>query len=217
MERRQPLNLLKRLCALLIKKSILLKILQEEEVDEEEEDPRRQLTDALLKYQQAKAAALVFAPMYAAYSGRMVKETDEISVDKTFVADQKVEDLCLAVRRIITYNEAMEKAKSKEPFTPMISKPIIPVEVKIVGILGHLEKTRHASLEELLMESTSLPDMIAIFIGVLELMKVNRIRMIEDDNGVPESLHNTATRFEINYDYKEPEKTSEDETTEDNA
>ena len=54
-------------------------------------------------------------------------------------------------------------------------------------------------------------------IGVLELMKVNRIRMIEDDNGVPESLHNTATRFEINYDYKEPEKTSEDETTEDNA
>ena len=37
-ERREPLNFLKRLCALLIKKSILLKILQEEEVDEEEEE-----------------------------------------------------------------------------------------------------------------------------------------------------------------------------------
>ena len=38
LERRQPLSLLKRLCALLIKKSILLKILQEEEVDKEEEE-----------------------------------------------------------------------------------------------------------------------------------------------------------------------------------
>ena len=145
-----------------------------------------------------------------------MKDTDEISTDKTFVADQNLEDLCLAVRRIITYNAAMEKARSKEPFTPMISKPIIPVEVKIVGILGHLEKSRTASLEDLLMESTSLPDMIAIFIGVLELMKVNRIRIVEDEKGVTETLHNAATRFEINLDYKEPadEPEAEAENTE---
>ena len=68
---------------MLIKSKMLLP-----RVNEEEEDPRRQLADALIKYQQAKAAALVLTPMYAAYSGRMVKDTDEISVDKTFVADQ---------------------------------------------------------------------------------------------------------------------------------
>lgn len=192
---------------MLIKSKMLLP-----RVNEEEEDPRRQLADALIKYQQAKAAALVLTPMYAAYSGRMVKDTDEISVDRTFVADQQLEDLCLAVRRIITYNAAVEKAKSKEPFTPMISKPIIPVEVKIVGILGHLEKTKNATLEELLMESTSLPDMIAIFIGVLELMKVNRIRMIEDEDGVIDTLHSGATRFEINYDYQEPTDETDNES-----
>ena len=38
MDRRQPLNLLKRLCALLIKKTIFLKILPEQEVVEEEEE-----------------------------------------------------------------------------------------------------------------------------------------------------------------------------------
>ena len=38
LERRQPLNLLKRLCALLIKKIIMLKILPGEEVVEEEEE-----------------------------------------------------------------------------------------------------------------------------------------------------------------------------------
>ena len=176
--------------------------------EETEEDPRKQLADALIKYQQAKAATLVLAPMYAAYSGRMVKDTDEISVDKTFVSDQQVEDLCLAVRRIISYNAAMEKARSKEPFTPMISKPIVPVEVKIVGILGHLEDNRNATLEDLLMDSTSLPDMIAIFIGVLELVKVNRIRIVEEPDHVGDALHGSGTRFEINEDYVEPEEST---------
>lgn len=176
--------------------------------EETEEDPRKQLADALIKYQQAKAATLVLAPMYTAYSGRMVKDTDEISVDKTFVADQQVEELCLAVRRVLSYNAAMEKARSKEPFTPMISKPIVPVEVKIVGILGHLEDNRNATLEDLLMDSTSLPDMIAIFIGVLELVKVNRIRIVEDPDLAGDALHGAGTRFEINQDYVDPEEES---------
>ena len=63
------------------------------------EDPRKILTDALIRYQQAKAAATKFAPLYAYYSGRMIKDTDEVSIDKTFVADQKPESLCIAVKR----------------------------------------------------------------------------------------------------------------------
>jgi len=139
----------------------------------------------------------------------MVKDTDEISVDRTFVADQETESLILAVRRIITYNAAMEKAQSKEPFTPMIAKHVVPVEVKIVGILGHLEKNRNATLEDLLMDSTSLPDMIAIFIGVLELVKVNRIRILDDPDNSLDALHGAGTRFEINEDYVDPESEPE--------
>ena len=172
--------------------------------EETEEDPRKQLADALQKYQQAKAATLVLSPMYAAFSGRMAKDTDEISVDKTFVADQDVESLCLAVRRILSYNAAMERAKSKEPFTPMISKPIVPVEVKIVGILDHIQKNKRASLGELLDDSVSLPDMIAIFIGVLELIKVNRITIVEDEDKV-DTLEGINTRFVINENYTETE------------
>lgn len=171
--------------------------------EEEEEDPRKQLADALLKYQQAKAATLLLSPLYATYGSRMVKDTDEISVDKTFVIDQEVESLCLAVRRIIAYNEAAERAKSKEPFTPMISKPIVPVEVKIVGILDRLTKKREVSLGELLNDSTSLPDMIAIFIGVLELVKINRISIVED-NETPGHLEGVSTHFILNENYVEP-------------
>lgn len=165
--------------------------------EEGSEDPRKLLTDALLRYQQAKAAAALFAPLYAYYSGRMQKDTDEVSPDKEFVADQKPEALCLAVRRIIA-NTSADERNSVGVFTPMLRKPIVPVEVKIVGILDHMKNSGGgASLDELLSDSVSLPDMIAIFIGVLELVKVRRLIIVEDDT---EGVHSKETKFIINTD-----------------
>ena len=154
---------------MLIKSKLLLP-----KPEAEEEDPRAALADALLKYQQAKEAAKKMALLYPIYSGRLEKDTDEISADKTFVLDQEVESLCLAVRRIITYNENRPKIE-RSVFTPMISSPIVPVEVKITGILNKMSKKKETSLKELLDESVSLPDMIAIFLGVLELIKIRKI------------------------------------------
>ncbi|MBE6597179.1 MAG: hypothetical protein E7641_05860 [Ruminococcaceae bacterium] len=166
--------------------------------EEEEDDPRAQLADALLRYQQAKEATQKLAPLYAFYSGRMVKDTDEISVDKTFVHDQEVTDLCTAVRRIIAYNNALEKAATTT-FTPMISKPIIPVEIKIVSILRTLEQRGAATLEELIIGEQSLPDLIASFLGVLELVKVRRL-LIADEDEYENALLGSSTRFVLNTD-----------------
>jgi len=119
---------------MLIKSKMLLP-----KVVEDEEDPRAALAEMLIKYQQAKEAAKKLLPEYAKYSGRLEKDTDEISIDKSFVADQETESLLLAVRRILTYNEN-RPLPDRETFTPMISKPIVPVEVKIVGILKHMSQ-----------------------------------------------------------------------------
>ena len=169
--------------------------------EEEEEDPRAQLADALLRYQQAKEAAQKLSPLYAFYNGRMVKDTDEISVDKTFVADQHVEALCAAMRRIVSYHENMDKIASTA-FKPMISSPIVPVEVKIAGILHRMKAhSGRSSLRELLTDSVSLPDAIAIFIGVLELIKVRQIlidELPEDERA--DGIHDLNTHFKINED-----------------
>ena len=168
--------------------------------EEESADPRVALTDALLRYQQAKEAAQKLAPLYAYYSGRMVKDTDEISVDKTFVQDQDVTALCAAVRRIIAYNNALEHAATTT-FKPMISKPIIPVEVKIVSILRHIGNRGAASLADLLDGEASLPDVIASFLGVLELIKVRKLLIADNSVGEWESdnaLLGMDTRFVIN-------------------
>ena len=167
----------------------------------EEEDPRAALADALLKYQQAKEAAKKMALLYPKFSNRLEKDTDEISVDKTFVLDQEVESLCLAVRRIVTYNENRPKAE-RSVFTPMISSPIVPVEVKITGILNRMKKKQSTSLKELLDDSVSLPDMIAIFLGVLELIKIRKI-LIRDSEG---TLLDMSAEFIINDNPADVEK-----------
>ena len=168
--------------------------------EEESEDPRATLTDALLRYQQAKEAAQKLSPLYAYYSGRMVKDTDEISIDKTFVADQDVTALCAAVRRIVAYNNALEQAATTT-FKPMISKPIIPVEIKIVSIIKKIEKQGTASLDELLLGEATLPDVIASFLGVLELIKVRKLLIADAVDGEwmrENAVLGVSTRFIIN-------------------
>ena len=184
---------------MLIKSKMLLP-----KVEPEEEDPRAALAEALLKFQQAKAAAAILGKAYPRFSGRMVKDTDEISVDKTFVADQSVTSLCLAVRRIISYREEHPTA-DKVTFTPMIATPIVPVEAKIVGILRHFETKERVSLADMIEDSVSLPDMVAIFLGVLELIKMRRILLVESDIG-SDNVLDASTEFMVG---EEPADTDE--------
>ncbi len=162
---------------------------------DEEKDPRADLADALLRFQQAKQAALKMAELYKVFSGRMAKDTDEISIDTTYVADQQVTSLCLAVRRIIAANESRPKVE-KAVFAPMIAKPIVPVEIKIVGILHRMSKKPTTSMEEILSDATSLPDLIAIFLGILELVKVRKILI--EDGMFEDAVHGTNTVFTVN-------------------
>ena len=167
--------------------------------DDGEDDPRATLTDALLRYQQAKEAAAKLTPMYAYFSGRMVKDTDEISIDNTSVHDQDVTALCTAIRRIIAYNNALERAASTT-VTPMISKPIIPVEIKIVSILRNIEKRGIATLEDLIIDEVTLPDLIASFLGVLELVKIRKLLVEDGDGDTENALLGAGTRFILNTD-----------------
>ena len=106
----------------------------------------------------------------------------------------------LAMRRVRSYMDAMEDAKA-HAFTPMISKRVVSVEVKIAGMLNRIRKTGHASLNELIGDEQTLHDLIAAFVGVLELVKIRRLLIDEsDDTYIPDSLHGLDTKFILNTD-----------------
>ncbi len=148
-------------------------------------------------------------PLYALFSGRQIKDTDEISVDRTFVADQDAEKLYIAMKRIVDFNEALEHAQ-KNAFTPMIAKPIVPVEHKILQIMTRLTSNRYQTLEDFVSDSVSLPDLIAIFIGVLELVKTKRILLVENDEEMHDN-YGLTTVFTLNENYVPEEENKESE------
>ncbi len=176
---------------LMVWKSAML-LPHEQEV---EKPPRFELSDILLRHQHMKEAAPKLHPLYAYFSNRMAKDTDEIAPDKTFVNDQDPLALCAAVRRINSYRDAIKRAETN--FTPMVSKPIVPVEGKIISILGHLSTFGTATLRELLEGAPTLADMIASFMGVLELIKVRKILM-EEYEDEENSVRGEMTRFFLN-------------------
>lgn len=178
---------------MLIKSRMLLPRLEEEE-----EDPRAALADALLQYQRAKAAAVKLNERFGIYGGRMAKDTDEISVDRSFTADHDPELLRKALRHILAQTKSHPRDVSPT-FTPLIARPIVPVEAKIIGILGHMQSCGASTLSELLNGAESRADLIATFLGVLELIKVRRLLI---DMGEDESrpIYDLGTRFLLNTD-----------------
>ena len=160
-----------------------------------EEDPREDLTDTLIKIARAKALAEHLRARYATFGRRMVKDTDEISPDRTFVLDQDSGKLAEAAKRIFAYKRS-EKTEGIAKITPIIKRPIVPVEEKIVGIISHFKKKKKASLHTLLSDARSRPELIAIFIGVLELIKQGQILIVDSPDEFT-SLHGVNTVFEM--------------------
>ncbi|MBR3964350.1 MAG: segregation/condensation protein A [Clostridia bacterium] len=166
----------------------------------EEEDPRARLAKAIARLAAAKKAAVTLGERYKTYSGRMAKDTDEISVDKTYVADQDAAVLYDAMRRMLTYARSIDDVADKL-VRPIVARPIIPVHLKILGIMKHFEvENARPSLGELLDDADSRPDLVAIFIGVLELVRMRRLVLIEKEDEF-ENLHGLDSCFAINPDY----------------
>jgi len=170
-----------------------------------ENDPRREIADAVLLHMRAKEAAKELRPMFDEYSGRFVKGTDDVPPEKGLPLNLDT-DLLLkalnAVLRRIKVAEAMRKPT--ELVNPLIKHKVVSVEEKIEEICALLEEQEEASLFFLLKDADSRPELVARFMGVLELIKIGRIRItsiniIEDtveyyENGL-------EMMFKLNPDY----------------
>ena len=141
-----------------------------------ENDPRKEIQDALLLHMRAKAAAKELRPMYDEYSGRFVKGTDDVPPEKGLPLDLDPSLLTRAlssVLRRIKVAEAMRKPT--DLVNPLIKRKIVSVEEKIVEMCAILEEQGEASLYFLLKDSESRAELVARFMGILELIKLRRV------------------------------------------
>ena len=173
----------------------------------DEPDPRMELSDALYRYAEAKAATVLFSALYAQYGSRMEKDTDEISPDRTYVMDQDPSKLPELIHKLNVIAGTPPPDEYSRAFAPMIKRPVVPVEVKIAGLVRRISKTGEASMSELLEGEASLPDLVASFMGILELLKLRRILIDKDHDGTDgeNAVHGRETRFLLNPDPIETE------------
>ena len=143
-----------------------------------ENDPRREIQNALLLHQQAKLAAEKLKPMYDDYSGRFVKGQDSVPPERGLPLDLDPSLLVkalIAVLRRIKVAEALRKPH--DIVSPLIKHKVVSVEEKIEQICELLEEHEEASLFFLLKDADSRSELVARFMGILELIKIQRIKI----------------------------------------
>ena len=141
-----------------------------------ENDPRREIADALMLYQQAKLVAKELKPRYDEYSGRYVKGTDEIPPEKGLPLNLDAGMLVKALESVLKRIKVAEAQKHPtELVNPLIKHKVISVEEKIEEMCQTLEEVGEASLFFLLKDSESRSELVAKFMGILELIKLRRI------------------------------------------
>ena len=151
---------------MLIKSRMLLP--KDEEA--EEEDPRAALAAALLEYKRAKAAAEDLKERFGEYGLRMVKDTDEITVDKTFVADHSIDLLTRAYNRVLT-TVRVSDAEAKKKFDPILEARPVSIRSVVKRLSGRLKINRKIGLCDFFSEAEDRSELIAMFMAMLELLK----------------------------------------------
>ena len=141
-----------------------------------ENDPRREIQDALMLYQQAKLAAQELRPLYDEFSSRYTKDTDEVPPEKGLPLDLDPELLIKALNAVMRRIKIAQAERTpSELVTPLIKHKIVSVQEKIEEICILLEDNEEASLFFLLKDADSRAELVARFMGVLELIKIHRI------------------------------------------
>ena len=184
------------------------------------EDPRKELADALLLLQQAKDAAAELKPLYEEYSGRMVKDNDEVPPEKGFPLGLDTSLLTKALNALLVRFKSSEQPPATV-FDPLIKHRVVSVEEKIDDILNILDIQETASLFFLLKDAENRSELLARFIGILELVKLQRIIITEDHTGVEPDEEDEVflrpdtgglrIRFRVNPDYQPSEDGGESE------
>ncbi len=155
---------------------------------EDEEDPRETLARALMlqaEYERAKEASQELNAMFTQFSGRFVKDTDEISADRSYVAEHDVNLLSAAVMKVMNTIRVQDEEIASEKIKPLISTRTVSVSERVYYILRLLlEKNGRINALECFVDNRTRHEVVATFMAILEMLKAGRISIMEDVDAI---------------------------------
>lgn len=173
--------------------------------EEEEEDPRAALAAAVLEYQRAKEASVFLRSMFDEYGARMIKDTDEISIDKTYVCDHDVLLLSKAFHKVISEVRVTDD-EAKEKFRPLIAKKTVSVASVVENLARRLSVYGKVRLYSFFRSAETKTELVTMFLAMLELLK-SGILVLEEEtvnsDGVIDTSTDVSVSLEENADISE--------------
>ncbi len=146
---------------------------------EEEQQAKARLLGELMEYQACKQAALALRGM-ADGSVVFIRPPLPLELDKTYRGSHALWELVAA------YADAAGKGQRRLPppretFTPLVAKPVVSVNARILHILRRLYKGSRVTLDGLFTGQQQRSQLVATFLAVLELIKGKRVTLGEDN------------------------------------
>ena len=158
------------------------KMLLPKDEEDDEEDPREELAQRLYEYKKFKEASQQmrkseFSSKYMVFRG---EEDIKFPVPE-YNINHELSDLIDAFGNIL--QRRVRKAKpEKRAFYGIVGREKVSVDDMVIKIKDRLRVNGKVDFSSLFGENDSRPEMIATFLAVLEMVKLNQIRADYDDD-----------------------------------
>lgn len=158
------------------------KMLLPKNEEEEEEDPREELAQRLLEYQKFKEASQELRKSEFSSKYMVFREEESINFPvPAYDREHTISDLLDAFNSIMARKIRKEKP-TKRAFSGIVGREKVSVDDMVEKICKRLRKKRRVEFKTLFLEEDSKPEMIATFLAVLEMIKLNRLFAQYDDS-----------------------------------
>lgn len=148
--------------------------------EEDEEDPRERLVQMLVEYRRYKEVVAQLSERYCVGSSRYTKPPDTVEPDDSYKLTHSPSELKDA------YLAVLQRTKRRLPppvssFQGIVGRTFASVSSKVVELLRRILRQRRVRYRTVFSGARSRSEVVAIFLAVLELTKLRRIRFIETD------------------------------------
>lgn len=150
-------------------------LLPKNEEDEDEEDPREELARRLVEYQQFKEASKELRKSEFTTRYMVFREAEKINFPiPEYDISHKTDELVDAFNSI--FQRQLRRAKpEKRAFSKIVGREKVSVDDMVEKICKRLKSDKRLRFESLFGAGDSRPEMIATFLAVLEMIKMNKL------------------------------------------
>lgn len=158
------------------------KMLLPKDEEDDEEDPREELAQRLYEYKKFKEASQQMRKSEFSSKYMVFRDEEDIKFPvPEYNINHELSDLIDAFGNI--FQRRVRKAKpEKRAFYGIVGREKVSVDDMVIKIKDRLRANGKVDFSSLFGENDSRPEMIATFLAVLEMVKLNQIRADFDDD-----------------------------------